>query len=110
MYVAPEDAGIHDWAQFYVAPFGWLFADPSFGGSAYREGDMERWNFYFGNLDPFRMPANSEYQHDFFIPSRHLRYDPYDNQDGEAEWDDAPVPIKLMSTTHQVLSMEWLEE
>ena len=110
VYVAPEDAGIHDWAQFYVAPFGWLFADPSFGGSAYREGDMERWNFYFGNLDPFRMPANSEYQHDFFIPSRHLRYDPYDNQDGEAEWDDAPVPIKLMSTTHQVLSMEWLEE
>ena len=106
LYVAPGDEGEHDWAQFYVAPFGWLFADPSFGGGAYRHGDLERWHFYFGNLDPYRMPANSEYQHDFFIPSRHLRYDPYDNQDGEAEWDDAPVPIRLIDTDHEVISAD----
>ena len=24
----------HDWAQYYIAPFGWLFADCSFGGAA----------------------------------------------------------------------------
>ncbi len=71
--VSPLDVGSHDWAQFYVAPFGWLFADCSFGGAAYRMGHMERWNFYFGNLDPYRLPANSEYQHDFFVPFRHLR-------------------------------------
>ena len=106
VYTLPCDPGIHDWAQFYVAPFGWLFADPSFGGSAYRHGNMERWNFYFGNLDPYRMPANSEYQHDFFVPSRHLRYDPYDNQDGEAEWDDAAVPIRCIDTDHEVISAE----
>lgn len=106
VYVAPDDEGMHDWAQFYVAPFGWLFADPSFGGSAYREGNLDRWNFYFGNLDPYRMPANSEFQHDFFIPSHHLRYDPYDNQEGEAEWDDAPVPIRLLDTTHTLLNAE----
>ena len=106
LYVAPGDEGAHDWAQFYVAPFGWLFADPSFGGSAYRHGNEERWNFYFGNLDPYRMPANAEYQHDFYIPSRHLRYDPYDNQDGEAEWDDGPVPGRLTDTDHEVLSVE----
>lgn len=87
--VCPLDVGDHDWAQFYVAPYGWLFADPSFGGGAYRDGDMERWNFYFGNLDPYRMPANSEFQHDFYVPFKNHRYDPYDNQEGEAEFDDA---------------------
>lgn len=106
IYTAPGDVGAHDWAQFYVAPFGWLFADPSFGGSAYRHGSEERWNFYFGNLDPYRMPANAEYQHDFYIPFRNLRYDPYDNQDGEAEWDDAPVPGRLIDSDHELISME----
>ena len=106
LYVAPGDEGAHDWAQFYVAPFGWMFADPSFGGSAYRHGNKERWDFYFGNLDPYRMPANAEYQHDFYIPFKNLRYDPYDNQDGEAEWDDASVPGRLTDTDHEVISVE----
>lgn len=106
IYTQPGDVGEHDWAQFYVAPYGWLFADPSFGGGAWRHGSMDRWNFYFGNLEPYRMPANAEYQHDFFIPSRHLRYDPYDSQDGEAEWDDAPVPPRQTDTIHDVISAE----
>lgn len=88
LYVTPYYTGCHDWAQFYVAPYGWLFADPSFGGSAYRKGNQERWNFYFGNLDPFRMASASEFQHDFNPNKIHLRYDPYDNQTGEAEYED----------------------
>lgn len=104
--VSPLDVGCHDWAQFYVAPFGWLFADPSFGGSAYRMGHMERWNFYFGNLDPFRMPANSEFQHDFYVPFKNQRYDPYDNQDGEAEYADAAVPSRSINTDHEAISIE----
>lgn len=104
--VSPLDVGSHDWAQFYVAPFGWLFADCSFGGAAYRMGHMERWNFYFGNLDPYRLPANSEYQHDFFVPFRHLRHDPYDNQQGEAEYADATVPADCLHTKHDALLIE----
>lgn len=104
--VCPLDVGCHDWAQFYVAPYGWLFADPSFGGSAWRAGDEERWNFYFGNLDPYRLPANSDFQHDFFVPFRNLRYDPYDNQDGEAEYDDATVPASAIDTRHEAISIE----
>lgn len=87
LYSTPYAAGIHDWAQFYIAPYGWLFADCSFGGSAYREGDMERWNFYFGNIDPFRMPANSAFQKEFEPPKKFLRADPYDNQRGEVEYE-----------------------
>ena len=39
LYVTKYYTGCHDWAQFYVAPYGWVFADLSFGGSAWREGD-----------------------------------------------------------------------
>ena len=85
LYTKPGSAGHHDWARFYVAPFGWLFADCSFGGSAYRAGDLDRWNFYFGNLEPWRMPTCSAFQQEFNPPRRFLRYDPYDNQSGDVE-------------------------
>ena len=65
LYATEFYTGCHDWAQFYVEPYGWVFADPSFGGSAWRSGNTERWNYYFGNLDIFRMPANSEIQMEF---------------------------------------------
>lgn len=77
--------GSHDWAQFYVEPWGWLFCDCSYGGGAYRKGSLTRWNFYFGHLDPFRMIANHQFQGDFTVPKKHWRIDPYDNQAGECE-------------------------
>jgi hypothetical protein len=88
LYTTPYSAGSHDWAQFYIAPYGWLFADCSFGGSAYREKDEERRAFYFGNLDPFRMVANREFQQEFVPEKSYLRADPYDNQRGEIEYQD----------------------
>jgi len=81
----PENIGSHDWAQFYVAPWGWLFCDCSYGGSAWHKGNIERWDFYFGNLDPYRMAANSVYQAEFDPSKQFLRSDPYDNQTGECE-------------------------
>ena len=57
----PESIGPHDWAQFYRL-HGWLHADLSFGGSAFRAGDEERRKFYFCNLDPLRMVANTEFR------------------------------------------------
>jgi len=88
LYVTPHSAGCHDWAQVYIAPYGWRCVDCSFGGSAFREGDEERRQFYFGNLDPFRMVANTAFQSEFDVPKSHLRADPYDNQRGEAEYMD----------------------
>lgn len=81
----PDFCGAHDWAMFYIAPFGWLYADPSFGTGAVREQNEERRKFYFGNLDPFRMVANSEFQAGFTVPKTFWRADPYDNQVGEIE-------------------------
>lgn len=84
----PEDMGCHDWAMFYVAPQGWMFADCSFGGGAHRAGNEERRQFYFGNLDPYRMVANGAFQAPFDPPKTHWRADPYDSQTGEIEYAD----------------------
>lgn len=110
LYTTPYSAGSHDWAQFYLAPYGWLFADCSFGGSAYREGDMERWNFYFGNLDPFRMPANSAFQKEFEPPKRFLRADPYDNQRGEIEYGTRGLSYDEFDSKREVLECYEISE
>ena len=85
LYVIPGSVGAHDWALFYVEPYGWLFADPSFGGSACREGDETRRWFYFGNLDPFRAAANHAFMHTFAVPKKFWPVDISDNQTGELE-------------------------
>ncbi len=85
LYTHPMDVGSHDWALFYAEPYGWLFADLSFGGSAFAAGNEARRQFYFGNLEPFRMPANNAFQHPFTQPKQFWPLDPYDSQKGEME-------------------------
>lgn len=87
--------GGHDWMQFYVEGWGWLFADPSYGGGAYRAGSRERHEFYFGNLDPMRMAANRVYQGEMKPKKQALRVDPFDNQGGELERAGAEVPFTM---------------
>ncbi len=106
----PFDVGNHDWAMFYVAPYGWLFCDGSYGGSAYRAGAMDRWDFYFGNLDPYRMVANADIQQEFDPPKKFLRYDPYDSQDGEAEYEDRGLTGYEYDTDKEMLSIEVLND
>ena len=108
LYTTPVSVGNHDWARFYVAPYGWLFADCSFGGSAYRAGDLERWNFYFGNLEPWRLPLCSAFQQEFNPPRRFLRRDPYDNQNGEVETLHRALDRWEYDTDARVLSCEEL--
>lgn len=106
--VTPQHIGPHDWTQFYVEPFGWLFADPSFGGGALRNGNTEKWNFYFGNLDPFRMVANSEFQHEFDPPKKYWRHDPYDNQVGECEYEDRGLRREEFKVEYKLIEMKKL--
>ena len=84
----PNDIGEHDWAQFYVPSVGWLYCDPSFGRSCRLRNREEMWNFFFGNIDPFRIPLNCDMQYDFVPAKKYIRYDPVDNQAGEVEYDD----------------------
>lgn len=108
LYVSKAYTGCHDWAEFYVEPYGWVFADLSFGGSAWREGNYERWNYYFGNLDIFRMPANSKIQFPFANPKKHLRADPIDNQRGEFEYDDEGLLYAHLNVKQELVDIEEL--
>lgn len=108
-YTTPESVGNHDWARFYVEPYGWLFADCSFGGSAYRAGDADRWNFYFGNLEPWRLPQCSAFQQQFDPPMRFLRHDPTDNQNGEAETLTRPLERGEYETDSRILGVHPLD-
>lgn len=105
LYVTPYSIGNHDWAQFYIEPYGWLFADLSFGGSAFRKGNTRRWNFYFGNIDPFRMIANSKFQYDFTPEKKFLRSDPYDNQRGEVEYSYRNVYFDEFDSVREIIDM-----
>lgn len=107
--INPDSIGSHDWAEFYVAPYGWLPADPSFGGAAHRSGNEERRTHYFGNLDPFRLVANTEMQEPFDPPKRFLRADPYDNQSGEAEYASGGLPEAMFTTRRRVLDAEEID-
>lgn len=109
LYARPGDIGCHDWAMFYAEPYGWLFADCSFGGSAQRMGCEERRQFYFGNLDPYRMPACCQFQADFQPPVMGLRHDPYDNQQGEVEYPDLCLDGDAFDTEHEMIEWKILE-
>ena len=102
----PEFVGGHDWARFYVEPFGWLFADPSFGVSSNRNENEERRMFYFGNLDPYRMVANRAFQAPFTVDKRYFRTDPYDNQYGEIETEDRGLRYDEYKRKAEIVSFE----
>ncbi len=83
-FVTPYYSGPHDWSEIYVEPYGWIPVDLSFGNIRRRRGKYHE--FYFGNLDAFRMIANDDLLVDFNPSKNHYRSDPVDNQRGEVEW------------------------
>ena len=103
LYTPPWGPGNHDWAQFYIEPYGWLFADGSFGGSAFREGNRARQDFYFGNLDPWRCVYSTGLQQEFDPPKRFPRNDPYDSQRPEAEYEDRALSSEAFSVERKLL-------
>ena len=101
--VEPDFIGGHDWTRFYVEPYGWLFADPSYGVSAQRLGREDRRQFYFGNLDPYRFVANAAFQAPLSPFKKHPRADPYDNQLGEIETAEHGFAFSDYERTKEVL-------
>ena len=108
LHVTPEEAGCHDWAMFYAPPYGWLYADPSFGSGAHRNGEASRRKHYFGNLDPCRMVANSAFQAPLTPPDPCYRSDPYDNQLGEMTVDGVGLSGSEMDRDVEVVEFKFL--
>ena len=101
-------AGPHDWAMFYLAPHGWLWADCSFGSSARRSGEDARRAHYFGSLDPWRMVANTAFQAPLTPSMTGWRQDPYDNQVGELMVDGRGLDSTQRDWSQEVLELELL--
>ncbi|MGN1346734.1 MAG: transglutaminase-like domain-containing protein [Eubacteriales bacterium] len=101
--------GSHDWAMFYVAPYGWLPCDPSYGGGARENGDEQTWNWYFGNLDPYRYITCTEFQRQLDPPKTYMRLDPYDNQSGELEYRDEVLSFSDVNASKRLLEAERLQ-
>lgn len=104
----PDFCGGHDWTRFYIAPYGWLYADPSYGIGAVRCESEERRKYYFGNLDPYRMVANRAFQAPFQREKSHWRADPYDNQVGEMETAEKGLSYAEYDRFKSIVSFEEL--
>jgi len=107
-YMNPVRYGMHDWAQFYIEPYGWLYADPSFGGR--RHGEEWRSEFYFGSTEGYRMAANIEISAPFDPPKRYFRSDPVDSQRGEVEWGGGNLYYDKWDFELKLLEAESIEE
>jgi transglutaminase-like putative cysteine protease len=81
----PVNWNMHDWAEFYVEPWGWLPADVSYG--LQKSDDPRIREFYFGHQDSYRMAVNFDYGCAFTPDTRTLRSEPADFQRGEVEID-----------------------
>jgi len=83
-------SNIHDWAQVYLAPYGWVPMDVTTGRLAADKGTGDdpsmEW-FYLGGLDNWRIAFNQDWDRPFQPPKQQFRSDNIDSQRGEAEWD-----------------------
>ena len=75
---------LHDWGQLYLAPYGWVPMDVTFG--LLDSADPAIANFYLGGLDAYRIAFNDDYGREFVPRKQHFRSETVDLQRGEAEW------------------------
>jgi transglutaminase-like putative cysteine protease len=81
----PEELSMHDWAEIYIAPWGWLPADASYG--VQNSKDPRIADFYCGHQDSYRLIVNLDWGRELFPPKPTLRSEPADLQRGEVEVD-----------------------
>ena len=77
--------GMHDWAEIYIAPWGWLPADASYG--VQKSDDPRIADFYCGHQDSYRAIFNLDWGREFVPATQALRSEPADLQRGEVEVD-----------------------
>ena len=75
---------LHDWGWLYIAPYGWLPMDVTFGH--FDDADPAIANFYLGGLDAYRIAFNDDFSRDLVPAKKFFRSETVDLQRGEAEW------------------------
>lgn len=90
----PGRSGMHDWAEIFVEPYGWLPVDVDYAVHVIHEYDslsadekQELIDFYFGGIDAYRLIINREQGYPLYPKKRFARSDDVDFQCGELETD-----------------------
>src|SRR3546814_372055 len=81
---------IHDWAQVYIAPYGWVPMDVTTGRLPADKGtgnDPAMEWFYLGGLANWRLAFNQDWARAFQPPKKNFRSDPIAPQPREDAWD-----------------------
>ncbi|MEJ0088557.1 MAG: transglutaminase-like domain-containing protein [Limisphaerales bacterium] len=65
----PGELSMHDWAEIYIAPWGWLPADASYG--VQNSSDPRIADFYCGHQDSYRLIINLDWGRELFPPKTH---------------------------------------
>jgi transglutaminase-like putative cysteine protease len=86
IYSDGEYNNLHDWGWLYIAPYGWMPMDVTFG--RLDSDDPAIAGFYLGGLDAYRIAFNDDYGRDLVPPKKFFRSETVDLQRGEAESDD----------------------
>lgn len=107
-YLNPVRAGMHDWAQVHLEPYGWIYVDPSFGNK--RKGEDWRNSFYFGSIEGYRLAANIDISTQFDPPKKHFRSDPVDNQQGEVESQEGNLYYDEWESRLEIIEVERIKD
>jgi transglutaminase-like putative cysteine protease len=83
-WMTSDVADMHDWCEIYLAPYGWVPVDVTYGlvDSA---NDHEKW-FYLGGIDASRFVVNTDYTQTLYPSKTFFRSEIVDFQRGEVEW------------------------
>ena len=92
--LTPGGVNLHDWSEIYLEPYGWVPVDADMGVWSHKWaenlGDVKAQilkDFYFGNIDHWRLIANGDFGRDFTPKKISFRSDTVDFQRGEVECD-----------------------
>jgi transglutaminase-like putative cysteine protease len=83
-WVTGPQKDMHDWCEIYLAPYGWMPADVTYG-LVHSEQDLEKW-FYLGGIDAARLVVNTDYAQPLYPAKMFFRSELVDFQRGEVEW------------------------
>ncbi len=81
----PNQLNMHDWAEMYVEPWGWLPVDASWGMMKSKDPAVR--DYFCGHIDPYRLVVNLDYSRPLDPPKHSFRSEPIDFQRGEVEID-----------------------
>lgn len=90
--IGPMDTGMHDWAEIYLEPYGWvhvdanwaIFIERDFANYTREQKDFLK-NFYFGGIDAYRLTINRDHGMPHMPEKTDFRSDNVDFQRGEIE-------------------------